>query len=546
MSYGARRLNHRGLRPQIKAKKHTLDKANSAQGEVLQDNSKNETPITITLPGETRVDSRVATPGNNRFHQAMRPTIREYFAPGAGAAGLEGDWIGSQVETRSSASFWGTLLIVLIALVWGASFVIGFQAGLAILLGIGLVLTIFGLVSPSLGLLAVGMVAALDAMANIFLLTGGLLRYNTFNYFLLLIILINIPFLLRLKDLNSRALQFFLLLMAVELIFSTNISNGIQDILNIGATFGMVVYFAKALKDELSFYWLGIVNGVLAGLGGLVFYLQMNKLPYANPNDWTYFNLTALFSICISYPYAIKHHKSRIILLILAVLNFAWIFLSASRGSLLVAILAGAFLFLSTRSITWKTLMIAILLGAGIWFSANFAQQQSTTIARIQQLFDPTLSANQRTSERSAIAEAGWQIFLKNPMGIGTGSFQDASIKTGLVDIQRPAHSSWVQVLAENGVLGILFFTLFVASFAMVGLRKRSEGILLFAVFISLSLAIAFVAKEFRGKSLWFLVASGIVLLRPRLILEYLEQEGLRKSISFSKQIRRVRFGQKR
>jgi len=277
-----------------------------------------------------------------------------------------------------------------------------------------------------------------------------------------------------------------------------------------------------------------------------VFFLQMGQLPYSNPNDWTYFMLTGLFAICISYPYAIKYQKNRLVLLVLAVVNFAWIFLSASRGSLLIALLAGTFLFLSTRSITWKTVMVVIAMAVGIWISFTFAEQQLVTITRIEDLFDPNLSESRRTSRRSDITEVGWQLFLENPMGIGTGSFEEESTSTGLLRTHRPAHSAWIQVLAENGILGILFLALFVGSYALVGFRKHQEGKLLFALFITFVLASAFVVKEFRGKSLWFLAAAGIVLLRPEVIRAFINQKMPLRNTNAPQQIREIRFGRKR
>ncbi len=542
MSDGARRLNRSNIRPQLLAKKQSQNQANNDNGDRLPADLAGNAAIVISSPGAGSRDE----PSRKRLNPSVRPGFRDHRKPDPSNSMVEGEWEQTAVQSKSSANLWGLILVLLIVLAWGAGFLVGFQTSLAVLLAIGLILVIAGLISPALGLLAIGMVAALNSMANIFLLTGGLLRYNTLNYLLLLVILLNIPLILRLNDLSSRALQLLLLVMTVELAFSKDISNGVQDILNIGATFGMVAFFAKALKDEVSLYWLGIVNGVLTGLGGLVFFLQMNSLPYANPNDWTYFPLTGLFSICISYPFAIKLHKNRLILLFLAVINFAWIFLSASRGSLLVALIAGAFLFLSTRSITWKTIMIVIVVAAAVWVSASFAEQQIATVTRIQELFDPTLSPTKRTSKRSVIADAGWQIFQKNPMGIGTGSFESASAQTGLLARDRPAHSAWVQVLAENGVLGILLMTLFVGSYALVGFRRHSEGKLLFALFITMILASAFIAKEFRGKSLWFLAAGGIVLLHPRAILAYFKQKEMRSEVIYSEQLRRVRFGRRR
>jgi O-antigen ligase len=229
----------------------------------------------------------------------------------------------------------------------------------------------------------------------------------------------------------------------------------------------------------------------------------------------------------------------------LAAVNFAWVFLSASRGSLLIALLAGAYLFFSTRSITWKTVMVVVAIAVGVWVSLNFAEQKLTTISRIQNLFNPNISESKRTSKRSVIAMVGWQIFLKNPMGIGTGSFEEQSMNTGLLASQRPAHSAWIQVLAENGVLGAISLALFVGSYALVGFRKHREGKLLFGLFITLVFASAFVAKEFRGKSLWFLAAGGIVLLRPEEILAYINEKIASRKVNHPQHLWKVRFGRR-
>jgi O-antigen ligase len=453
---------------------------------------------------------------------------------------------GTWVEQHSSAALWAIVLIVLSSGIWGLGIEIGFQTALAIQMGLGFLAAVAGLFIPSLGIMAVSMLAALDGIAVELLLTGGLLRFNTLNYWLLIVIALSIPFVLRLRDLNTRALQLFTLLVALELIFSLNVPEGLQDVLNLVTTFGMVVYFARSLKDPQALYWAGIVNGILAGLGGLIFILQMAHLPYANPNNWTYFNLTALFSICIAFDYAHKYHKGKGILLVLAVVNFVWVFISASRGSLLIALLCGFYLFLSTRSLKLSTAMIAVAALAGLWVASQFAQQQLYTISRIQLLFDPTQSAQRRTSERSAIAQAGIDIFLKNPMGIGTGSFNKIVGSASLQVRNRPAHSGWIKTLAENGIPGVLLMAAFIASFAVAGFRRRRQGLFLFGLFITLVLGFAFIAKEFQGKSLWFLTASGIALLHPEEMQSFLQRKAKEVDIDIRQRLREVRYGPRR
>jgi hypothetical protein len=450
------------------------------------------------------------------------------------------------IAEPSRAGQWALGIVALTSLVWIAGLAVGFQTALSINMAIALFLAVAGLLSPGLGLFAIGMLAAMDAIASQYIFTGGLFRFNTVNYWLLIVMALYFPFLLRLRDMNSRALQLFLLLITLQIIYSADKSKGIQDVLNIVTTFGIVIYFARALKDRNTLYWLGIVLGALAGLGGLVYFLQISQLPYANPNNWTYFQLTALFAICISFYYARELNKGKAILLLLAVLNFTWIFLSGSRGSLLIAIMAIVYLFLASRSITWRTLMIAAALLIGIWVSTSFAEQQVYMITRIQMLFDDNLTESRRTSQRSILARAGFEIFLKNPMGIGTGGFRDQVAETAFLQSNRPAHSAWIKTLAENGVLGILLMSFFIGSFALMGMQKNKQGLMLFGVFITLTLATAFVAKEFQGKSLWFLVASGIAVLNADQMLVHLGRKLKKHDIDHRQRLMEIRYGRKR
>lgn len=456
---------------------------------------------------------------------------------------LTGEWS----EEQSNVGKWAMAIILIIVAAWGVGVVAGYITALYIVLALGFLLAVAGIVKPSLGILGIGIMCAVDAPAMEYLYTGEFLPYNTVNYFLLLIMALYIPFILRLRDAISRSIQVFLVLITLELFFmGSDFERGSQVVLNIATTFGLVIFFARALKEDVAFYWLGIINGVLAGLGGAVFFMQFDSLPYANPNNWSYFQMTAMFSICIAFNYAHKYNKSRVILIILAALNFTWIFLSASRGSLMVALLCVGYLFLSTRSLTLSSVMVVAAVLVGLWVSTTFVEQQLYTIERIRLLFDTSQDDRRRTSQRSAIAEAGIEIFKRNPMGIGTGDFERAVGEASLTYSGRAAHSAWIKTLVENGVPGIILLTALVASFAVVGYRQRGQGILLFGLFITIVFASAFVAKEFRGKSLWFLAASGIALMHPRDMLDFFYRKVKLQAVDTRRKLREVRYGHRR
>lgn len=429
----------------------------------------------------------------------------------------------SRAINQSTAEFWGPPLVVFILLAWIAGLFAGFEMALSLLVLAGFAVAAIGLRWHGIGLLGIGMLATMDAVTRNFLMGGGLLRWNTLNYWLLLVIMVYWPLVLRLKDANTRLLQVFTLLLALQILVSMRISDGIVDVLNITAMFGIVVYFARGIREDSALLWLAIISGVLSATGMLVYYLQMDSLPYINPNSLAEFPLIALFAICFGFPSAAKIGRSRFLLISLAALNFLMIYLTGSRGNLLIAVCCLVFLFLSTRNLTWSTFIVVMTAALGFLLTTQFAGQYVYTEGRLEKMLDPSYTLAERTSGRSDLATAGWEIFLENPLGVGTGGFRYAVSSHRLYEgAERPAHSAWVRVLAENGVPGIILLTAYVASFAVIGWKKRDQGLFLTGLLVTVVLTIGFLSKEFQGKGLWFLVAGATVLLHREQVMDYL------------------------
>ena len=169
---------------------------------------------------------------------------------------------GTTKEAGGASLFevWAKRFVVVGVLLWAVSPLIGFTTSLSILVVLGFALLLFGLFMPIFGVLGIGLLATLDPLTRVFLLTGGILRWNTLNYWLILVIILMILLFLRLKDPHTRLLQLFILLLTIEVLVSAGRSEGIQDILNIAATFGIVLYFVRALSEKPNLYWLGIFN----------------------------------------------------------------------------------------------------------------------------------------------------------------------------------------------------------------------------------------------------------------------------------------------
>lgn len=430
---------------------------------------------------------------------------------------------GREAVRTSAINRWGWFLLFLVLIGWGIGFATGFVTGLSVLTVLCFILTISGLFSPGLGLLGVAMFCTLDPLARNLVLSGGILRFNTFNYLLLLVIGLYIPFIIRLNDIHSRFLELFILVLGVELLFSRELTGGAQDVLNTVASFGLLVYFARAVNDQKAWFWIGIINGTLVALGGLVYYIQMSTLPYVNPNSWGYFPLTALFSICFSLYMMERNQKGKLVLLLLAVVNMVWIFMTGSRGAMLTGIVCLAYLLFITRSFSWTTLLIALAALIGYASFTLLSDQQAYALSRVEKLFNDEYTLSQRTSGRSTLMEAGLKIFKENPLGIGTGNFDQEFSTMDTKGRVKPAHSAWIKTLAENGIPGALFLTGFVFSYFFIGLKKRTWRAFLLGCLVTFTLGLGFVTHELQGKSLWFIAMGTTALFHKDDMQAYLQ-----------------------
>ncbi len=427
----------------------------------------------------------------------------------------------SQLSVRkasgSPAQSWGRRFVAVILLVWGASFATGFIPALAVLSALAFAAAVFGVRRPALGLLGMSMLCTLDSAMRELLLTGGLLRWNSFNYWLLVVVVTAGFFVVRRTDLQSRLLQAFILLLCVELLYSAEFAAGINDVLSFISLFGILIYFARASGDGETLYWTGLVNGVLAAVGGLVYYLHGSRSPPVNPNSWSYIHLTAIFAICLAIPFAAAARRGQLVVGVLAVVNAGWIFLSGSRGALLIVICCLIFLAGKIGRIRMRLTFLTVGVLVGIVLSARFAEQQAASRSRFESLFNPGESLAVRTSGRSELVIAGWMIFLEHPFGIGTGGFAPAAAAMPhRGGVEKGAHSGWIKTLVENGIPGVLLLGAYALSFALDGWRLRRRGVLGLGLFVTATLGVAFLSFEFHSKGLWFLAAGATVLMHQR------------------------------
>ena len=359
------------------------------------------------------------------------------------------------------------------------------------------------------------------ALMSSLIFTGGLLRWNTVNYLLLLVALLWLPLFWRRRDGSLRLIEACAVLLALELIISPDWRQGTQDLAGLCAVFGLVVYLGRRRFSRADWYWLGVVCGTLAAAGGVVFFLQRASLPVINANAWAFFPLTGLFAVCIALPCSLDRRRGPLVLTSLAGVLMVWVFLSGSRGSMLVASVCGVYVVLAAHGIGRRATLLAIAALTLLATTTQFTDLQRQSLERVRILFDSQAKLVDRTSHRSELLLGGWYIFLDNPLGVGTGGFtavwRDMDRRDGIPAADRyrdkAVHAGWVKMLAENGLPGFALLAAFVMSFAVRGLRRPYRSMQALGLLTTAVLALELISTEYQSKGLWFMAAATMAML---------------------------------
>jgi len=433
--------------------------------------------------------------------------------------------LGRLPDEAADPAFWEQLLIGVIVLSWLLTIVIDFRAALTLLWAIGLGAATIGLRYPRLGLLGIGILCSLHGFAAPLLLQGGLWRWNTVNYLLLLVALLFWPYLLRVGRSQSHVLLAFILLLGVQILLSADVQNGIQHVFSVVAVFGLLIYFRRGARAPDDWHWLALVTGVLAAAGTGAFLLQQGKLPVINRNAWSYVSLTALFALSLAFGVTGGVKRRGMALTLLATINALWVFLSGSRGAILTAVVCLGFI-LSQMRLRRALFFGCIAALVSVVVLSQFTTLRDNAVGRLGLLANPTESLTRRTSGRFDLVFGAWQMFKDHPLGVGTGGFSaswedylaDPRAAEGSAGFKRThphlaAHSAWAKVLAENGLPGILLLCAYVFSFTLSGWRTHSRDLLRLGLTVTAALAVAWVSTEFWNPGLWMLAAGASVLL---------------------------------
>lgn len=417
---------------------------------------------------------------------------------------------------------WGKGLLISTAIVWAAGLVIGFTASLAIVAALGVVAMLVGIRVPGVGLIGIGLLCICDPVLRTLVMTGGVLRYNTFNYAMVFVAVMSAAELARMR---SPQLGFALAFMIVQIVWLAFTAAPLEDavigVLNFASYFGLCAFFARASWSGKAWLWQAMIGGVAGAMGGGLFVLKQDGLPYVNHNVWSYLPLTAIFALSLALLRGRVDGRTRLTMQVLIMINAMWIFMSGSRGTMLVAVCCIVFMVIALRKESAGLLVALGLFILGIGISAT-TEQGSQSLARIEKLLNESEDITGRTSGRADLFKGGWILFTEHPLGVGTGSFMYAWKGMGMREDlaktvagqRKAAHSAWIATLVEQGLIGIGLFAPFILSFGWKGWMRRHQGLFLLGLWATLTLALSFTATEFASKGTWYLAAAATVMLQ--------------------------------
>ena len=149
-----------------------------------------------------------------------------------------------------------------------------------------------------------------------------------------------------------------------------------------------------------------------------------------------------------------KSIKKKLLYLFSILIGLVAIIITFSRGGF-VGLICMAFIAWLVSPKKKITLVLILICSAFIYYlsSETYLKEMSTI----------TNTSDSTVNERILSWEAGWEMFLDNPLGVGGNNFQvnfphyqSKEFKRGMYG--RVAHSLWFTLIPETGVIGIFIY----------------------------------------------------------------------------------------
>jgi O-antigen ligase len=271
----------------------------------------------------------------------------------------------------------------------------------------------------------------------------------------------------------------------------------------------MIWQLARSRSQQVGLMTAYVLGAHVAAMGTIMLYLQQGQALRrfaaggVDPNDLA---MTLALGLPMAWYLGLIYRRPLLRLICRAYLpvGIVALGLTGSRGGMLASIVALMVVPLTLTRLSPAKLVggIAILILSG-WLAVTYTpdtivQRLATTESEVQ---------GGRMGGRLKLWQAGLKVFVNRPIfGWGTSSFKPA-VTPILGPMSQVAHNSFISVLVEQGLVGLLLYLImFAAVFREVlrlpPLEKRFALVLLAALLV----AMLPLTWEDR-KSVWFILA---------------------------------------
>mgnify|MGYP004506457005 FL=1 len=159
--------------------------------------------------------------------------------------------------------------------------------------------------------------------------------------------------------------------------------------------------------------------------------------------------------------------KHKIVNTFLLIISIIALFITGKRGMLFFSLLAISLIYLyiaiKDRKNIFKYIVMILIVGTIGYISVINIPQTKVIIDKIQILSEKEDALN----GRDKLWQDSIEVFINNPlMGIGIGTIQEI--------IGEYSHNSYIQILAETGIVGELIYILAIVSSVLMTIKKAS------------------------------------------------------------------------
>ena len=341
----------------------------------------------------------------------------------------------------------------------------------------------------------------------------------------------------------ERVLAVFVVLYAIEALYTPDPSKAAQEICFFYVPFALLYVLLSRLRFDRALLWrcaqalvtLALVFVAVAAVEyasrHLLFHVALNT-------NQRFFRVNSLFYDPNIY--------GRFVALTMVIVAAAMMWESSRRG-VLVAAAVLAVLWLGLLGSVSQSSIIALLAGLAVVAAVRFSPRTSAAAAalvlavavvvalaaagRLHLSFSDTASANNATSGRVSLVKQGLKLFGERPIaGFGSASFSCEYLRhmhgtrsyacgaPGPAGVTSDSHTTPVTIAAEQGVIGLLAYVALLAAalltLARGGLRRAPVRVAILAAFVALVVHSWAYADFVEDPMTWVLLAVGAVVAR--------------------------------